>query len=933
MSGSQGGGAQRERREVIPQASGVAGVPSIATPSTRDARMTVGYETQAIAQVLDPLERQATRAIGEDAIRRAEADAASEPFNRDEEGRLVPPNVEQGFMESRYDTRRREVLTSRYASEMVTDTNAAIVRLRGQAERDPDRFQAAATGWRDGLVQNLPPALRGPVGATLTRVISQHHNEMLGQRLEAETAQARTLAIQAAQTIATDITDQSAMPPGPARDAGLAASRARAEAFIEAHRGILGGEATERLRRDLLVVRPAMAELRGNLRRDAANQGQMITALLGGPGTPGWNPAWAQLTQEERSDLARFGDAIINHQRGEIRYGRAEQEHSQRQAEGALLLQAAGMATAPSPDAAAMVELQTQVLAAVRTGRIGQDGAARILRTINGDRQVVMERRSNDEMARIVGDQAREALAALAPTGDAIALRIQNNPDLTLPDMTRLLTNRVGVLEREADALSRRAVPLREALEGMTGDGTRRLSLERHGEALMSLLDAGNSGRAAWASAGPSERAAVAERVTSAVRTSVVPEPLRNFYRSGGGAWADEQSFRNAGTMMAAIMDDPDARAAMSTALGPQQWAAWSMVAREIRQLPPESPSEAGDRTASVTAAIRRNAQEMMVRGPAPREAIDARLPGDTPAKRQESLDALLQRTAGDQLSWWQRNFSWIASRPDQLSPEYRDALREQFYSMAQFTEEPEAAARLAVDRLGQTWGPSSTAMTRSGWRGQGPGGARYVQHPPEQFAARSGRGGEVSADWQHDFANDALRAAGVPMPRATGADGQPVESQFRLGVNAFWQLDEAAVRAGQGPRYHLWFQDRSTGVTTWNTLPGRHLPGTGRPSAEPATFDLGAAAAARTAEWIARNRAGDVPDTTTQERREETRQRVRGNPGNLQVPGGAAVRSQPQAQQPPADQAPEYARGWSDRARAEAGLPLRPRRAQETEE
>ncbi|MBW8268284.1 lytic transglycosylase domain-containing protein [Caldovatus aquaticus] len=285
MSGS----LPREERTVLPQGAGVVDLGR-----TGEVARRATAQAFDVAGVLDPLASLLERERTQEAIASGEAAGASEPIERDAEGRIVVPDLSRRPFERIAERRRREVLTSRYASEFLLDSQGEIQRLRQQHADDPEAFRQAAERWRQGTLSALPPELRLPVGEGIGRLIGQHYGNLLGQRAARDRQEARRLSEQALGRLGGEAFDLILQGRDPAPV--LASLRAK---IAQDTGGVWDrGEAAE-IERRLLVVAPLQARLQRELRGGAG------AALLGdgperfGARLPeGWRPIVAAASAE-----------------------------------------------------------------------------------------------------------------------------------------------------------------------------------------------------------------------------------------------------------------------------------------------------------------------------------------------------------------------------------------------------------------------------------------------------------------------------------------------------------------------------------------------------------------------------------------------------------------------------------------------------------
>jgi soluble lytic murein transglycosylase-like protein len=255
MSESRGG-LPREERLVLPRSAGVMDFGR----SVEVARRAVSEQGQ-IAGVLDPIARALEQERVEQARVSGELAAAAEPIQRDENGRIIVPDLSRGPFERIAEQRRREILTSRYASEFLLDSQRSLQQLHNQHLNDPEAFRQAAERWRQGTVAALPPELRVEVDQGIGRLIGQHYGRLMTQKATRDREEARRLADQALEQLYRDAYDLVLQ----GRDPTPVLNSIRAKLAQDTGPVWDRGEAAERERR-LTVLGPLQAQLQRQVR-------------------------------------------------------------------------------------------------------------------------------------------------------------------------------------------------------------------------------------------------------------------------------------------------------------------------------------------------------------------------------------------------------------------------------------------------------------------------------------------------------------------------------------------------------------------------------------------------------------------------------------------------------------------------------------------
>jgi|GEM_PF-5199167 len=268
MSGS----LPREQRRVLPQGAGVQDTSA----GLRIAGAAAASSEARLAESLQPLAREVAREAAQEAIRTGEEAAANTPMVRDETGRLVIPEgqVDATPLMTRAQTRRREALLSRYASELTLDVNRDVLRLRDQHRDDPEAFRTASESWRRGLVEGLPVALRGVVGERAGQVIGQHYAHALDRRSQEDRAAAAELSRQSISVLGAEVSQILAAGGDPTE------ALARLNGKIDGDARVLGPGEAERLRRHYTIVVPAQAGVRRSFEEAGAEGGPALVAAL-----------------------------------------------------------------------------------------------------------------------------------------------------------------------------------------------------------------------------------------------------------------------------------------------------------------------------------------------------------------------------------------------------------------------------------------------------------------------------------------------------------------------------------------------------------------------------------------------------------------------------------------------------------------------------
>jgi len=643
---------------------------------------------------------------------------------------------------------------------------------------------------------------------------------------------------------------------------------------------------------------------------------QVVTALLGGPGMPGWNPAWAGLTDLERRDLANRTNALVSHLRGEIQWAEGRRNRAQSVTEAGLQFEAMVLATATGDQSEARTALQERTMGLAASAGLGPDGAARVMRTLFGDASRVAAARATQEAARatqatqeasaratqeaaVMRDASRMAAAqatqeaavmrqeqALSAIGsqrlesNPNAQRILTSPTLTIAQQNDMLEREVVRMAAEDKALREQMEPARLVREALAGNRAMKPSdapeLGRQMEAL-------GMGRDTWMTAQPGPvRDRMVATVTAAISRGVVPEQLARFFQQNGGAFSSATAYRNANAFWSAFSNNPEARAAIVSAINPRTLAAFDASAERVSNLGPEGTTEGTTR--SEVALMMEQTRALMLAPGRDRAAIQLQL-GTNEAEITTRLTGLVDKEVANARGWiaWLREMLPLTSVVRAIAPEYRAAIERAYYHQAQFASTPEAAMESAVKSLEGRWGVSSTATPRSGRLEPGDGGARFVQFPPEQYRAPSAPGGRAGSDWQQDYANMLLRQNNIA-PLMTLLPNSParIDVERRLGEQAFWQFDAVRHRDTGEVRHQLFFSLTRNGVPFIYHVPD---VGTGRNL----SVDLAAEARLRTSLLSGvtpaqADQAAAEPARAAQEA--ERRLRVRGNFGRRLVEG-----------------------------------------------
>ena len=925
-------GNLRDQRQVIPQSAGVVDTSS----SMRGVRE--ASRAGDMAGVLDPVSRVVEREAQQSAEARGREQGMGEELQRDDQGRLVPPDLSRSLFEGPAATQRRGVLMQRYVAELGNDAQSQVTALRVQHERDPAAFLAAANAYRTGTVDALPPVLRGAVSERMGALIQQHHGNLMQQRAVAERQDARGSAERELQLMSSDLHDlavqgrdttqaRAAIMERIASQTGVLWERGEAQQLIRQHTVLMparahliqllregmpvggnrtpeatGGVGTPEVQRGASSLPPAwapafarasaetgvpedllraissvessgranavsrvgaggpmqimprtaaalgltdqerfdpekaipagaryMAQMLRQFNGDrrlalaaynagpgrvrehlnngrelpretqaylaklmpgggsgpngslaTAEAGQMVNALLAGPGTPGWRPEWNGLTPDERQQLARVGNALVADTRQEITWREGRQNRAIAQETSTMLTRLAEIENQRREDGSMSVELrmerqQLQDRIVRMSAIAGTATGAEVTRNIGQSDRVAAQGEGTAAVNRFRMEEAYTALGinphSPGPPDEETGRLLQRISQLPMAAQASILEDRVRERNEQArvDArLNQRWAAFNDAMRPG----------EQQGPQVENNADNQAVAREWMRRSGVSDFTdprALPMLVQSA-RAGVMPEQAVGFMVSAIQG-SDPRRFAAAAQLHAAIMAEPQARRVYEGQVDDKVRTALSGVSDQLASLPREGFE---DRLRPILEQARR-----VMRGDPSITAETLASLGATPALQQQALTTLGDRALSDAGS---------TAAPARM----REELNARILQLLPRSEDQNVAARTALRELTDSgrWGlsthgrlpgglavPDTGRSILGGWnanpwpigrRGSEP---QWVQHPPEQFTAPYGRGGAVGADWQKDMVQNALRADGV-----SDAD----RARWRLGETAF---------------------------------------------------------------------------------------------------------------------------------------------------
>jgi hypothetical protein len=833
MSGSQQFG--RERRESIASPVAQPGAQNIPEVSGRGAMWAIREANEGIPQVMDVAARIANREAQAISTEVGRAQGESEQLQRDENGRLVVPDLSRGLLPTAGSEARREALLSRYASELISDTQGQVAQLRRDAGDDPDRFREAFTNYRNGLLSTIPEGVRGVFAPRLLQLGDQHFNNLMEQRIRREREEASVRAV--------DVVNRSAQDAHDLILAGADATPAREQArtLLRANQGVIPPAQYVALERQIEVVGPVQAQLMRDVRRAPAGQGATIQALMGGPGTAGWRPEWASLTQDERRGLAQMVSSMQGAARSDISWGQAQGDRAERDRFARLALRDANIdaelaALPPGDDRrAALMEERSRV----RTEVV--QNAPRYAATFVRQQTAEDQRRTAQEGAQAVAamriTRAMEQMEWNVSDPDVRAI-------INLPQSVPA-TVRAELLEAEARRQTQEAgeARRRQAAEGPFQQAmvaalapqmlppmapmTQAPNNADNQARLMSLYQQG--GAQSLSEVPPRTQARFAAQ-------GIVPDRLgaemENALRG-----RDEGAVRRMAAIHEAMTQDPRALARYRETVGQRVYQAYSGLAEMLATQPPRPAPTADNPNPPQNLLLQtafENATRVMRGDPTLEQEVRASMGGERAAQDRTIAEVRTEamRRAG------------ITTMPVTAQETFNGAL---FSHLAIAPGDPQAAAHRAMAETMRVYRPSSmgfegVAPDRGGFF-SGPG-ARLMRNPPEQFTVPEGRAGAASTDWIGRLVRERVSEAEGRRDRP-GQGSNPFSPQ--LGVNTFLRLAPETSPTG-APLYEI-----------WRTMPdasGRPVPQpvpmivSGRATGATMTVDLAAEAETRTARW-----------------------------------------------------------------------------------
>lgn len=836
MSGTQFG---RERRENIASPVPQPGAQNIPEVSARGTMWAIREANEGIPQVMDVVGRIARTEATALSTEIGKNAGESEQLQRDENGRLVVPDLSRGLLPTVAAEARREALMSRYASELISDTQGQVAQMRRDSGDDPDRFREAFTNYRNGLLSTIPEGVRGVFAPRLLQLGDQHFNSLMETRIRREREEASVRAIDVVNRTAQD-----------AHDLILAGNdatpvREQARTILRANQGVIPPAQYVALERQIEIVGPVQAALMRDARRAPTGQGATIQALMGGPGTPGWRPEWSSLNQEERRNLAGLVSSMQGAARSDLAFGQAQGDRAERNGFAALALRDANLdaqlARLPpnDPQRAALMEERARVQQQVI------EQAPRYAATFV--RQQTAE------------DQRREAVAGVAAASEFRITRALEAADWNIspamgdvfrlpqsvpPQVRAELIEGVVRAQTQAAAEERRQqraeLPFQQAMVAawapqmappMSAQTQIPNNAENQGRLMSVYRDAGNT---SLASVDPQIQARIAAQ-------GVVPDRLAMEMAQALSS-GDEGAIRRFAAIHDAMNANPQALSRYRETVGSRMFQAYSGLGELLATQPPRpdpTPANPDPPRNTLLATAFENAQRVARGDPTLEQEVRAVL-GGTQAEQDRSI--LEARTAA-------MARAGIASMPVAAQQTFNGAL---FTYLALTPGDVQGAAHRAMAETARVYRPSQmgfegVAPDRGGFF-SGPG-TRLMRNPPESYTVPEGTSGASSTAWIGRLVQQRIEEAGVARSRPawdfTGGSTAP-----QLGVNTF--LRQAPQPGANGnPVFEIW----------------RMVPdASGRPSPQPvpmvvdglatgatASVDLAAEAATRTARWSSR--------------------------------------------------------------------------------
>lgn len=799
MSGTFG----RERREVSAPGVPMPGAANVPEVSARGAMWAIGEANAGIPKVMDVVGRIAEREATALSKQVGEERGASEELQRDADGRLVVPDLSRGMFPTAASEARREVLTSRYASELISDTQRDVARLRREANDDPEQFRESYTRYRNGVLSTIPEGVRAPFAQQLIRLGDQHYNSLIERRMAQEREEAATRAVNVVQLRAQDAHD---LVMG-GRDASEA--RSQALALLRANRNVIPPQAFVALERQIEVVGPATANLMRDARRSPASQGATIQALMTGPGAPGWRPEWSALTQEERQGMARLVSSIQGAARSDISWGQSQGDRAERNTAARIALRDAQIDSElsglppGSPQTGPLLEERARLRQQMETR--APRYAATFIRQNTAEDRVRRAAEASEAVGRMFVDRAlAEQPGAGGPDQWVPAdPRVQAILDLPQSVSTAQRAALLQQVQREQEAEARaartEAAAMRPFMEAFAA---------AHSPADPSMSPAAqvSNGRenqarllSVWsAQYGDDINAVPPDMWRRGAQMGVVPEQLSRMM-SNAIASRDEGQLRRMASIHEAMVRDPNALQAYNQAV-PERTRRALEVMRDVLETQPRRPEPTPDNpNPPVNGLVVRMAEaaERVMRGDPTMEQEARASMGGTRSEQDQSFAearaAALQRAG-------------VASMPASADRAYQGAFWT-YLSMA--PGDPGAAANRAMAEITRVWRPSRMGFEGMAVPNVRPGGifsgpsadARLMPLPPEMHVVPEGRSGEPSTEWIGRLVRERLNENAGTRERP-GQRTNPFSPQ--LGTNTFLRLSPDRNERGQ-PLYEVW--------------------------------------------------------------------------------------------------------------------------------
>lgn len=781
-----------------------------------------------MAAVLDPLANRVQQMATAEGKRQGEAAAAAEPLIRDAEGKLAPPTLEQGMLLTTGENTRREVLAARYGSEFMLGNARAISELRETNRGNPDAFMDQAKAHKEGLLEALPPALRLSVGQGYDQEVQRNFMGLRAEQIKFERESTLTAADDALATLSRDMANANASgPAGAAAAAGIATSvkailaeNVRLQLRTPAQAAIM--------ERSLLVVEPTISRLVGQASRAGVTEGRaMVEALMVGPQSPGWNPAWNELRPSERQAVAREAGQIVSYRWATVQHNRDEGDRAVDTSIASISARIGGLQQRVMDTAAGVAS--EPVTAQERQGLLDM----MVRRT-----ELMVQRRNANagQSAQAPGQlaDAESRTRARTITGEisleSAEKQYGGDPEFTaLQDRVRSLRleDRAAIINRfvsDRDGERRAGAPAANA------DLALQASLALNGPSVAnSALGQAAAGRELARRVTPTSSPAEFMREAVAVAEGGAAPPQMMTMIERGLAGGKPEDIQQAGRMVRALEQSPRA---INTLAGiePRQRNALTRAANSL---------DAGGPPEVVMQQFRAEMRQQV----GPLDTARARL-GDTPAKQTEALAELVNQTIADaqrqQTPGLLARFGAAAAFVATGASAQADAARLAFRPEDVFV--PEAMRQVVGDRilsvlpgysdlstrtlnpfgtspldlqlrreagavLGTEWGQSSIATMP----GSPANRWQWVQGAPESRYAVPDANGRPSVEWVQPFVQRQLTELKVPGMDAArfGVDmslvpiGRDADGEWRYQVlrreHSSWRSANLPLPGGRG--------------------------------------------------------------------------------------------------------------------------------------